>query len=186
MLDLTVLVPRLKQVIAWTAHRAQHFDYQNGNYGTVFRHLNPLIKGKPLFTNNAGYTTWNQDVYELEFLKQALGQALAQRAAQVVEPGLDLANFQLLGRILYFETQTTTHDGVATAESQCFVDESDMPPIDTWFYFDEGKRNLFCWIPRQFEEVMQKAVDAEIFDSYHWLDKEGPMTHASIVAAMLS
>jgi hypothetical protein len=29
---------------------------------------------------------------------------------------------------------------------------------------------LFCWIPKQFEEVMQAAINVEIFDSYSWLD----------------
>jgi hypothetical protein len=186
MLDLTVFVLRLRQVIAWTAYRAQGFDYQNGNYGTVFRHLNPLIDGLPLFTIDAGYTTWNKDVYELSYLKQALQQATAQRDEQPIELGVNLGDFTQLGRILYFETQVTTHDGAAILDSNCFVDESDVPPIDTWFYFDEEKRNLFCWIPWQFEQVMQQAADVEMFDSYHWLDKEGPNTHARIMAAMTS
>lgn len=75
MLDLAVFVPRLRQVIAWTAHLAQGFDYHNGNYRTVFRQLNPLLDGMPLFTIlEAGYTVWNKDVYELSYLKQALEQ----------------------------------------------------------------------------------------------------------------
>lgn len=162
------------------------FDYRHGNYGTVFRQLNPIIGGESLFSIEAGYTTWNKDVYELDYLKQALQQALEQRDSQVSKELFDYRDFQRLGRVLYFETQVTTHDGTAIVHSDCFVDESDAPPIDTWFYFDAEKRNLFCWIPREFENVMQKAIDVEMFDSYHWLDKEAPYTHGSIVAAMIS
>jgi hypothetical protein len=190
MLDLAEFVSRLKQVVVWTKNLTKDFkfqvDYQNGNYGTVFRQLNPVIDGQPLFTIEAGYTTWNKDVYELEFLKKALQQAFKQRDAQLIEGVFEPSEFQCLGRIVYFETQVTTHDGTAAVHSDCFVDESDVPPIDTWFYFDAEKRNLFCWIPREFEEVMQKAIDVEMFGSYHWLDKEAPRMCANIVAAMIT
>jgi hypothetical protein len=187
MLDLAVFVPRLRQVIGWTAHLAQGFDYHNGLYGTVFRQFNPLFDGVPLFTIlEAGYTVWNKDVHELSYLRQALQQAVGQRDEQPVKLDFNLNNFNNLGRILYFETRMATTDGAPIMESDCFVDECDVPPIDTWFYFDEEKRNLFCWIPWQFEQVMQQAIDAELFGSYHWLDKEGPNTHARIVAAMTS
>jgi len=162
------------------------FDFRNGNYGTVFRQFNPVVNGEPLFTIEVDYTTWNRDVYELEYLKQALQQALEQRDSQSSKERLDYSDFQRLGRILYFENQVTTHDGTAIVHSDCFVDESDVPPIDTWLYFDAEKGNLFCWIPRELERVMQKAIDVEMLDSYHWLDKEGPRTHAKIVAAMTS
>jgi hypothetical protein len=104
-----------------------------------------------------------------------LQQAFEQRDTQLREGSFDYGEFRCLGRILYFETQVTTHDGTAIVHSDCFVDESDVPPIDTWFYFDEEKRNLFCWIPREFEEVMQKAIDVEMFESYHCWIKRDPI-----------
>jgi hypothetical protein len=210
MLDLAVFVPRLKQVIAWAAYLSRNFnyqvEYQKGNYGTVFRQLNPIIEGMPLFSIEAGYTAWNKDVYELGYLKQALQQAFEQRDEQVIKEDFNPANFQKLGRILFFDIQLTTHDGAAVAESNCFVDESDVPPIDTWFYLDNNvsrqakkalslfgwipKRQvirtpkLFCWIPKQFVPMMQAAIGVEIFDSYHWLDEVNPLVHQQIVAAM--
>jgi len=193
MLDLTVFVPRLKQVIAWTEYLMQHFTYppDRQNHGAIFRQINPVINGQTLHSSDWGYTTWNLDVYDLANFEQALRIALKQREVEAIKQDFYSADFQKLGRILYFETQLTTHDGAAIAESNCFVDESDVPPIDTWFYLDRNVRkgarsrnNLFCWIPKQFEAVMQEAISVEIMDSYHWLNEAGPLTHQQIVAAM--
>jgi hypothetical protein len=73
----------------------------------------------------------------------------------------------------------STHDGAPIAESKNFVDEADVPPIDTWFYLKRKyshsehlcRQSLFCWIPKKFEEVMQQAIDVEILDSYRWFDE---------------
>ena len=208
MLDLAVFVPRLKQVIAWTEHLMQHFTYppDRQNHGAIFRQINPIINGQLLYSSDWGYTSWNLDVYDLNNFEQALQIALKQRDAEAVVLDFNSADFQKLGRILFFETQVTTHDGAAIAESNCFVDESDVPPIDTWFYLDQDVKrqvrkapslffwipkqqvkkapNLLCWIPKQFESVMQAAINAEIFDSYHWLDEASPFVYQQIVAAM--
>jgi len=53
-----------------------------------------------------------------------------------------------------------------------FVDDSDIPPIDTWFYVT--KKYLYCWIPTLFLDKMQDAIDVEILNSYEWLEKVDP------------
>ena len=186
MLDLAVFVPRLKQVIAWTEHLMQHFVYpiDRQNHGAIFRQINPVINGQPLYASEWGYTTWNLDVYDLNNFRQALQVAFSQRDTVIEGADSSATNFQSLGRILYFHTQLTTHDGAAIVDSNCFVDESDVPPIDTWFYFDDEEANLLCWIPRKFEAVTQAAIDVEMMGSYHWLDEAGPLTHKEIVTAM--
>jgi hypothetical protein len=189
MLDLAVFVPRLKQVIAWTAHLTQSFDFtvnrQPGNLGTVFRQLNPLIDGEPLFTIEAGYTTWNADDYSIVNYKLALQAAFEQRDNATVRLTFDFSSFQKLGRILCFETMVTTHDGAAIAESSCFVDESDVPPIDTWFALEIFPRHdkviLYCWIPKEFELIMQRAIDVEPLGSYHWLDEKPTMFYNQVL-----
>lgn len=97
-----------------------------------------------------------------------------------------------LGRILCFQTGITTYDGVPVTESRHFMDESDAPPIDTWFflkrnyYHDDCKceQTLFCWIPKAFEGVVQDAIDVEIFDSYRWLDENDPYVYRKINEAV--
>jgi len=155
------------------------------NHGAIFRQINPVINGQSLYASEWGYTTWNLDVYDLNNFRQALQLAFSQRDRLIGNQDGSFSSFQDLGRVLYFHTQLTTHDGAAIVDSNCFVDESDVPPIDTWFYFDQEKAILFCWIPKKYESVMQAAIDVEIMNSYHWLDEAGPLTHQKIVTAMV-
>jgi hypothetical protein len=197
-MHLDLFTARLRQVLPWTERLAAGFDFDRGDYGTVFRQLNPLIDGRPLYafgrgTNLAGYDSsyacWNVNDYSLGNYRQALRAALAQRVAELPAPSAHVRELAALGRILLFETQCTTHDRVAIAESRCFVDESEVPPIDTWFHLQEqvpGYHNpmLYCWIPRAFEPVMQDAIDVEMLGSYHWLDEADPRLHDQIRARL--
>lgn len=196
MLDLAVFVPRLKQVIAWTEHLMQSSDGQNIslNNSKVFRGINPVIDGQPLYIFNRDNAIWSVDWsvhdYAPDKYEQALQAAIEQREV-VKKQDLSFLDSQKLGRIIYLETEITTCDGAAEFQTNGFIDGSDVPPIDTWFYLDQNIQrqarkvpNLFCWIPKRFEPIMQEAISVEIFGSYHWLDEEGPLTHQQIVAAM--
>jgi len=188
-MELPVFIRRLEQAKAWTDQLTKDFDYVNGWYGTVLRQTNPLVDGKPLFTTDGDYTTWNVDPYELDYFQQALGTVWAQREQVLGATVPVLHGLAECGRILCFSTGVTTHDGAAIIDSQCFVDESDVPPIDTWFYLQEDFRTalhptLYCWIPKGFESVMQAAIDVEMMDSYAWLDEEAPVFYAKLMAAL--
>lgn len=196
MLDLAVFVPRLKQVITWTEYLMQKFANQHNDLdnSVLFRQINPVISGQPLYRYNTAYKSWsvewNVDDYSPGKFEQALQLAIMQRK-EIAKRDISFLSFQELGRVLYLEIQLTTCDGAAAFESNGFLDESDVPPIDTWFYLDQDIRrqdrkvpNLFCWIPKQFESKMEAAIRVEMFGSYHWLDEESPLTHQQIVAAM--
>lgn len=197
MLDLAVFVPRLKQVIAWTTRLSQGFDFEDWNYGDVFRQLNPVINGQPLLTIDRGYAIWNADDRDVSVYKQALKMAFEERDVyDAVEANRNFAvgNFTAQGRILCYELGITTNVGDAVIESSCFIDENDAPPIDTWFFleenFSEFGTTLFCWIPKQFEPKMQAAFnccDNLIFSGmYQWLDELAPKVfYPKVVAAML-
>ncbi|RTQ46067.1 hypothetical protein EJV47_23220 [Hymenobacter gummosus] len=187
-MHLELFTARLRQAIHWTERLAAGFDFERGNYGTVFRQTNPLIDGQLLYHIDGDYTTWNVDVHSLNNYQQALRAALAQRVAALPEVGVEAKSLDLpgLGRVLLFETQYTTHDGIAIAESKCFVDESEVPPIDTWFHLQEqvpGYRTpiLYCWIPKAFEGVMQDAIDVEMLGSYEWLDVAAPELYNEVI-----
>jgi hypothetical protein len=196
MLDLAVFVPRLKQVIAWTEHLMQNFAHQYNalDNSRIFRQINPLVNGRPLYIFNRDAAFWSVDWSVPEYgpnkFEQALQLAIRQREEALKKTVASL-EFRELGRILYLETDLTTCDGAAEFQSNGFIDGSDVPPIDTWFYLDQDIRrqdrrvpNLFCCIPKKFEPIMEEAIRVEIFDSYHWLDESGPLTHQQIVAAM--
>ena len=173
ILDFTT---QLKQVIKWTEKLSKDFDFETGFYGTVFRQTNPSVNGTKLYSFDGDYATWNLEDYDQRLYEQLLEAAINSRD-KIYHP--DLADLDNLGRVICFQTCCTTHDGAPIVASKCFVDEGDVPPIDTWFYLkknyyhDEYRANqtLFCWIPKQFEEVMQDAISVEILGSYSWLDK---------------
>ena len=174
--ETIIFVKHLKQVITWTEKLSKDFDFVNGFYGTVFRQTNPLINGVQLYNIDGDYATWNLDDYNEKIYEELLQLVIRARPADY---DVDLTLLDNLGRILSFQTCCTTHDGAPIVESQCFVDEGDVPPIDTWFFlkrnYYHGKcmcpQTLFAWIPKPFEKVMQAAIDVEIFDSYRWLDE---------------
>lgn len=174
--EITEFTAQLKQVINHTARLSKDFDFENGFYGTVFRQTNPSINETKLYNFDGDYATWNLDDYNTATYELLLAIVIEARDKKY---DLDISDLDSLGKIICFETCCTTSDGAPIVASKCFVDESDVPPIDTWFYLKSNyyhyanrtSQALFCWIPKQFEEVMQNAINVEIFDSYTWLDR---------------
>ena len=182
----------LRNVITWTEKLAENFDYENGKFGFVFRKTNPILNGAPLYNfgrqsteiNNLNldydfgedYSSWNDWDYSIEKYELLLDLAIKSRK---VDRQINLSNLDELGRILSFQTCITTHDGAPIVESKNFVDEGDIPPIDTWFFLKKNyfhseykcEQILFCWIPKKFEKVIQQAINVEILDSYRWFDE---------------
>lgn len=197
-MHLELFAARLRQVIQWTAHLAAGFDFARGDYGRVFRQTNPRIDGQPLYhLQPAG--NWYDGTrarmadrgFSFAGYQAALRTALARRVATLTPPAVPPTGAALLrqGRILSFETQLSTYDGAPIVESRGFVDEGDVPPIDTWFYLREQMPGfdwpvLYCWIPDAFEPVMQNAIDVEMLASYHWLDEADPALYEQVKALL--
>ncbi|HEY6143173.1 MAG TPA: hypothetical protein VIV55_07045 [Flavobacterium sp.] len=182
----------LRNVIGWTEKLSENFDFENGKFGFVFRKTNPIFNGAPLYNfgrqsteiDNLNlsydfgedYSSWNDWDYSIEKYELLLDLAIKSRK---VDRQINLSNLDELGRILSFQTCITTHDGAPIVESKNFVDEGDIPPIDTWFFLKKNyfhseykcEQSLFCWIPKKFEKVIQQAIDVEILDSYRWFDE---------------
>jgi hypothetical protein len=164
----------LKRTIAWTERIISRIDAKEKiNYGKVLRTTNPIYDGKPFyrFYDTIDYLTSTQDTgFDYNAL---LNEALSVRHDTI----LPQRNLEEVGKILKFEIDITTHDGAPCAESG-FVDESDIPPIDTWFYITT--KYLYCWIPTMFIDKMQGAIDVEIFGSYNWLEEIAPEVNRQI------
>lgn len=193
---------KLLQVITWTEQLSKGFDFENGKYGLVFRQTNPIYKELPLyqfgrqsdeisghnFDYDFGedYTSWNDMDYSLDSYDYLLNEAIKSRIGNA---NFNLSELDSLGRILSFQTCITTQDGAPIVESKNFVDESDVPPIDTWFYLKRDyfhsqyrcDQVLFCWIPKKFEELIQQAMEVEILDSYRWLDDNDAKFYQRII-----
>ena len=189
--EIARLIASLQNTIKWTEFLAIDFDFETGNYGTVFRQTNPDINGTKLYSFDHNYTNWNVDDYSTENYEKAL-QFLINKRNKWIEQNEKL-KVSPNGRILVFQTQITTQDGAPIADSEGFVDEGDIPPIDTWLFLKDGFYRhgydysdlaLFCWIPQEFEPKMQAAIDVEIFDSYDWLDELNPKLNSKILNSL--
>jgi hypothetical protein len=172
----------LRNVIHHTEILSKNFDCNNDSYGLVLRQSNPLIGKELLYNFDGEYVTWQIDDYNINNYKLAL-DFINRSRTQVKEK---IHNLSKIGRIICFTTCLTTHDGIAIAESNCFVDESDVPPIDTWFHIEEGfvdivRPTLFCWIPNRFHSVMEKAIKVEVMESYCWLDEIDKRINSKII-----
>lgn len=168
-INIQQFVKNLRTTVEWTSQLSKNFNFENGFYGKVFRSINPLINGTHLYSFDEDYFKWEIDEQNVENYKLILDQVITQREV------VDKTEFTP-GRILCFTIGLTTNAGIAIIDSDCFMDECDVPPIDTWFYIGRNsERNhqyvLFCWIPDGFQNVVQKAMDLDMMKSYFWLDE---------------
>ena len=166
----------LIKTINWTEFLISEIRHETSvNYSTVLRTTNPEYEGKLLYryeNTRAGFAATPDVGFNY---KEVLEKALRKRQNdRLTKHGSDQ-----LGQVLEFDIDLTTHDGAPCAESEGFVDESDIPPIDTWFYLT--KKYLYCWIPNMFIDKMQGAIDVEILDSYRWIKDSNPDLQAKIV-----
>jgi len=159
----------LIRTINWTEKIVARIeDKSKINYSTILRQTNPDYEGKPFYSYDETYYSFAATP-EINFnYLTVLTEALKVRN----EDEITFSDFSELGQIIEFEIDLTTHDGAPCAETDGFVDESDIPPIDTWFYLT--KKYLYCWIPNLFIDKMQGAINVELFDSYHWLKDSKP------------
>jgi len=165
----------LYKTILWTEQIVNVISNKSKiDYGIVLRTTNPEYDGNPFYqfadVNGIYGCYTNVCPPSLTFnYNQVLTSALKLRQ---VDQLLPINNLEKLGKILKFQIDLTTYDGAAIANSLGFVDEADIPPIDTWFYVT--KKYLYCWIPTLFIAQMQIAIDVEVYDSYEWLEDINP------------
>jgi hypothetical protein len=166
----------LIKTINWTEKIVDNInDKTQINYSTVLRSTNLNYEGKPFYNFDGTFFCFAATP-EISFnYLTVLNEALLLRTDNTCIT----KNINQLGQILEFDIDLTTHDGAPCAASDGFVDESDIPPIDTWFYITE--KQLYCWIPNMFIEKMQAAIDVEIFDSYRWIKDSNPSLQFRIV-----
>ena len=165
----------LIRTINWTQKIVDGIENKNQiNYSTIFRSTNPDYEGKPFYRYYETGTSVATPEVGFNYLS-VLTDALTVRE----DNSFAFEDIKQLGQILEFKIDLTTHDGAPCANSDDFVDESDIPPIDTWFYLT--KNHLYCWIPNMFIEKMQAAIDVEIFDSYNWVKDSDPALYLQTI-----
>lgn len=168
----------LVKTIAWTEKIIADIpDLSDIDYSRVLRSTNPSYNGLPFYsygTESRYEFATTPEVLYFDYsvvLKEALFLR-KDRMEGMEEP-------DKYGKILVFEIDLTTHDGAPVFESEGFVDESDIPPIDTWFFITQ--KHLYCWIPTLFIEKMQLAINVEMMESYRWLELINPRLNSRLL-----
>ena len=167
----------LQKTINWTEDVFKKTETNSKiDYSLVLRSTNPIYKGKPFYTfRDLSYLSNAASPPELRFNYKSVLEDIMRSRDNMSKTNIELND---LGKILTFQIDITTLDGAPCAESG-FVDEADIPPIDTWFYIT--KKYLYCWIPTMFIPKMQDAIDVEILESYSWLETSNPNLNQKIL-----
>jgi hypothetical protein len=156
-------------------------DNKDMHVAGILRSFNPEINGKPLFSYK-GYkdftVEWsddpilnNESLYDDLFIKQ-----LANKYQLLSEPDVDKT---YEGKILVAEIDQVIRDGASEIEADGFIDYHDCPPVDTWFYMirHNGSRVLFAWIPERFVQLIKKAIEVNMLDTFRWYDNDSSRTY---------
>lgn len=154
----------LVRTINWTEKVIAGIDdITQINYATILRSNNPVYEGRPFYqyeNTTSGYAQPPDNPFNYAVL---LREALTYKKDGFIY----FKNMHQLGEILEFNIDVTTYDHASCIDTHGFIDESDIPPIDTWFYITNTK--LYCWIPDFFIQKMQDAIAVEILGSYNWI-----------------
>lgn len=159
----------LVKTIAHTEKIIREIDDQASiDYAAVLRTCNPTYHGDPLYHFYPIHGRFVIEILEDFNFDDILATALALR--DVTPIGLNEPEKR--GKLLAFEINISTIDGAPEVYSDSFVDNLDIPPIDTWFFVTS--KYLYCWIPTMFIGKMQAAIDVEVLNSYTWLEEADP------------
>jgi len=166
----------LVKTIAHTEKIISEIDDQASiDYAAVLRTCNPTYHGAPLYHFYPIHGRFVIEILEEFNYGEMLAVALAPRD---IAPS-DLNEPEKRGKLLAFEINISTIDGAPEVYSDSFVDNLDIPPIDTWFFVTS--KYLYCWIPTMFVGKMQDAIDVEILNSYTWLEEADPAFNRMIM-----
>lgn len=153
-------------------------EQRSKNFASILRSINPVIEDEELFSFNLNtfegldikdlfLTEWNIEPFDRNnFLTEIFEKQLKYKLDNVISQEIEFN-----GRILVSEYESTVTDGASEVESNGIIDVYDLPPIDTWFYIcDDGL--LYSWIPKDFENLANNAIEVNCVDILKWMDSE--------------
>jgi len=88
------------------------------------------------------------------------------------------------GRLLVWERDSTVDDGVGQTVTSGYLDESDMPPWDTWVAYVDSEVGrcgyLVSWVPEPFVAPVAQAIKENAYAALYWL-RESKLLLAQIL-----
>jgi hypothetical protein len=76
------------------------------------------------------------------------------------------------GKLLVWHRDDTIDDGAGERETSGYLDESDMPPWDTWVAYVDAEAcsgYLVSWVPPAFVPAVGRAIAVNAYDALYWL-----------------
>ena len=148
----------------------------------VLRSINPKMRGLQLFTfENQERVDKSAESFETTVWNPKLEDSFPEIIGEIYELQLKLKNrlvvsnevLDLPGKILKTDLNSLL-DGASEYESEGIIDVYDLPPIDTWFYLASYHQSmiLFSWIPSEYVEEVQAAIEVNALDLLGWYEEE--------------
>jgi hypothetical protein len=172
----------LLEAVAWTS---EHADPDDPAHCLRSPPLAPYI------FNDSRYHTVNDVVTARHLELEATGRVprIGGRFDALVEvAALGLADVAPLvseGLLLVWERDTTIDDGAGQAETRGYLDESDMPPWDTWVAYVDGSSHPGClvsWVPPPFIPAVDNAIQVNAYGALYWL-RESNLPFAGVFSS---
>ncbi len=168
--SLTVV---LLEAVLWASSRA---DSQNPTRSLRSAALAPYVFNDSRHDTVFDVVSRRHRELELEKRVTRLGGRWDELVdAQSIGLG-DLQPVLTTGRLLVWARDSTIDDGVGQAETKGYLDESDMPPWDTWVaYVDPHPEAgyLVSWVPEPFVATVGRAIELNAYAALHWLRDSG-------------
>ena len=147
----------------------------------VLRSINPKLKGLQLFTFESQDVLDSTESFDTIVWNPKLEDSFPEIIGEIYELQLKCKNrlvagnevLDLPGKILKTDINSLW-DGVSEYESEGIIDVYDLPPIDTWFYLASYHQSmiLFSWIPSEYVEEVQAAIEVNALDLLEWYEEE--------------
>lgn len=83
------------------------------------------------------------------------------------------------GRVLICDCDCSMCDGLARDCSEGFIDVEDLPPLDTWFFYQSVKDSntdrviasvIYAWIPEVFIPLAEEGIHCNTSRSLQWIE----------------
>ncbi len=184
-MEIDELLELIKLTCNWTEKLVEGYDFSGFKHDRILRKTNPIINGKKLFEFNdlSNETELTTELYEYHQYEKILNIIIPNRRTQELK---EIKDPMAYGSIICFVIGVTTHDGAPVAETHGFLDNYDIPPIDTWIALKQKKKSssenlLLCWIPNKAKQIMQNGIDVEILGSYYWLYELEPKLNTILI-----
>ena len=135
-------------------------------------------QGQSIYNGDEQIQDWNLDYFENTSILQGIynEQLKVKKLFNKKEP------HAFNGKLFCFNYMNTLVCGGSQANSDGLIDNYNFPPIDTWVWLGTYKEDklLIAWIPDEYIDLAQKAIDTNPEGCIDWLNEWYPEIETEI------